>query len=107
MRRIFATFRKHFELFCWFSALICLYYLSPGGEHFSLCPLNNLGFNFCPGCGIGNAIHFGLHLNFKASFEYHPAGLPAIAILSNRIYYLSMNIIKNYERETYTSNPGH
>ncbi|MBL6447265.1 DUF2752 domain-containing protein [Fulvivirga sp. 29W222] len=73
-------------------ALACLPTDSPA--HFSLCPLNNLGFDFCPGCGLGRSISHAFHGQFTASFDSHPLGLFAIIILSYRIISLSFYSIK-------------
>jgi hypothetical protein len=41
-----------------------------------------LGFEYCPGCGIGHAIHYALRLQFEPSVEAHFLGIPSvIAIL--------------------------
>lgn len=46
-----------FEAFVWILGLAYLFLIhSPGETHFTICPLSNLGFEFCPGCGLGNSI---------------------------------------------------
>ncbi|MEJ6981139.1 DUF2752 domain-containing protein [Pedobacter sp. P351] len=57
--------------------------------HFSLCPLSNLGFPWCPGCGLGRSITSVFHGDLKSSFEYHWFGIPALLILLHRIFVLS------------------
>lgn len=66
--------------FIWSAALVVLYFSDVTGS-FTICPLKLLGFHFCPGCGIGTAIHHALHFNFQQSFAAHYLGLPAIIII--------------------------
>lgn len=51
--------------------------MQPTEKSMSLCLLSNLGFTYCPGCGIGHAIHHVLHFQFKESFQSHFLGIPA------------------------------
>lgn len=79
------------------------------GAHFTLCPIKNLGFNFCPGCGIGHSIHYAMTLNIRESFLHHPLGFFALLILLSRIFKLIKNLFKtqNYEFKTFTNDSGH
>ena len=79
------------------------------GAHFTLCPIKNLGFDFCPGCGIGHSIHYAMTLNIRESFLHHPLGFFALLILLTRIFKLIKNLIKtqNYEFKTFTNDSGH
>lgn len=83
------------ELLCWVSALLYLALLEPGGDHFTLCPLANLGFSWCPGCGLGRSVSSLLHADFASSLHYHWLGLPALIILLHRISVLLKNSIKS------------
>jgi hypothetical protein len=80
------------ELLFWMSALLMLgsagMVTEAGADHFTLCPLANLGFSWCPGCGIGRAIGHLLHGELIESFKYHWFGLPALLIICYRIYTL-------------------
>ena len=78
------------ELLFWMTALVMLGAAAStaGNDHFTLCPLANLGFSWCPGCGIGRAIGALLHGHFMESFKYHWFGLPALLIICYRIYTL-------------------
>lgn len=77
---------KNSEAFIWTAALLCLYFIPVGGDnHFSICPLKNFGFDFCPGCGLGTSIHYFLHFDLLQSFHAHPLGLFALLVLVNRI----------------------
>jgi hypothetical protein len=73
----------------WMAGLLYLMLINPYDiHHFTFCPLKNLGFNFCPGCGLGLSISKIFHFDFIGSFETHPLGMPALIIISNRIYVL-------------------
>jgi hypothetical protein len=81
-----------FEALVWISGLAYLGLIhSPGGTHFTICPLSNLGFDFCPGCGLGNSISLIFKGDFIASFHSHPLGIFALLIITLRI----ITIIKN------------
>ena len=83
------------EAVIWIAGLIILAFINPyGGSHFSICPLHNLGFKYCPGCGLGHSISFLLHGDFYHSVECHILGIPAIIVLVFRIKYLLMNSLK-------------
>lgn len=74
------------EAFIWSAAIILLFFINISGEsHFTLCPLKNIGLDFCPGCGLGSSIHHLLHLNFQDSYNAHPLGIFAVIILIHRI----------------------
>jgi hypothetical protein len=81
-----------FELLFWIIALVLL--ASSGlpdhtaREHFSLCPVANLGFSWCPGCGLGRSLSHLLHGNFQESIQMHWFGIPALLILLYRIFIL-------------------
>lgn len=91
--------RVPLELLFWLTALVLLGFseMEPSGHelHFTLCPLANLGFEWCPGCGIGRAIAQLLHGNWQESLEQHWFGLPALLILLHRIVVLSRLFLKN------------
>lgn len=77
------------ELCFWVLALILLATavpVEPGHvHHFTLCPLANMGFDWCPGCGIGRSITQLFHGNVGASLEHHWFGIPALVIIVWRI----------------------
>lgn len=85
--------RVPLELTLWITALTLLGSADPVnhqyGHHFTLCPLANLGFHWCPGCGLGRAMTQVLHGNVSESFRYHWLGLPAVMIIGYRIIILS------------------
>lgn len=96
LKRIVLHISKNFELIFWIGGLVYLAIL-PEQNHFSFCPLKNAGFQFCPGCGIGNSISLIFHLKIFESFNAHPLGLFALIIITFRIIQL---IIKQ-RREHY------
>jgi hypothetical protein len=94
MNRTILFFRKNFELIFWVSALVLLFTMVPSTEHFTLCPLANLGLSFCPGCGIGHSIHEAMWFDFSASFSSHPLGIFALIIILFRIIKLILKPLK-------------
>ncbi|MEE1884408.1 DUF2752 domain-containing protein [Pedobacter flavus] len=74
-----------FELCFWIVAILLLWTSNPNNHHFSLCPLVNLGIDWCPGCGIGRSISWILKGNIKESFNAHWFGVPALIVLICRI----------------------
>lgn len=79
----------NWELIVWVSGLVCLaFFIDPAKPMFSICPLKMMGFEHCPGCGLGRSISYLFHGDFKASFQTHPLGPFALAILIYRIIQL-------------------
>jgi hypothetical protein len=83
------------ELLTWTSGLLLLAMFETG-EHFTLCPLKNAGWNFCPGCGLGQSISHIFHGQVEASLKTHPLGIFAVIILSFRIINLTKLYIQSY-----------
>ncbi|WP_179412454.1 DUF2752 domain-containing protein [Mucilaginibacter sp. E4BP6] len=82
-----AFFLKYFELAFWIAALIALGLSQPTqATHFTLCPLKLMGITWCPGCGLGHAVAFLLHGDLRSSFHAHWLGLPALIIITRRIF---------------------
>lgn len=78
----------------WAGALVYLYFLDiSGGEHFTLCLFRLIGFDQCPGCGIGRSIHCALHFDWSSSWNYHWWGIPALGIIIFRIITLLKNTL--------------
>ncbi len=91
------------EWMCWISALFLLYFSNPHVHHLSLCPLDNLGITWCPGCGLGRSIALLMHGELQESIRMHWLGIPAFLVIVHRIYSLSKrtynNWIKTYHYE--------
>ena len=97
-----------FELVFWVAAVVLLAIAEPEvhghAHHFTLCPLANMGFDWCSGCGIGRAITQLLHGNIEESFAHHWFGLPALLIILYRILTLiriNKDIITKSRQERY------
>lgn len=83
------------ELFLWVLGVGLLGLMDPEGNHlFSFCPFSWALDNFCPGCGLGHAIAFLFRGELTASWESHPLGVPALAILVYRCGHLLRQHIK-------------
>lgn len=92
------------EAFIWISALLFLGFINnPATTHFSICPLYNIGFNFCPGCGLGNSVSYIIHGEITNSFIVHPLGIFALLILLSRIYQLIKSNWSNYGKHITTN----
>ncbi|MEO6721091.1 MAG: DUF2752 domain-containing protein [Ferruginibacter sp.] len=89
--KIFYLVKTRLELLCWSAALILLFLMPVNIGEQSLCVFRFIGFNSCPGCGLGHAIHSVLHLQFGQSFHEHIFGIPAVLIILNRIKHLSFS----------------
>jgi hypothetical protein len=79
----------HIESIIWLSAFIYLLLINPySTNHFSFCIYKFLGFDFCPGCGLGLSISYLFHLDFINSWSSHYLGIPAFIIIMYRIIVL-------------------
>lgn len=91
------------EAFIWIFSLIYLMLINvPSVYHFTICPLANLGIDFCPGCGLGNSISYLFMGDISASLNSHPLGIIALPIILIRI----ISLIKSNRRrlcQTYFS----
>ena len=78
-----------FEVLIWTAGLFFLVFINnPAESHFTICPLTNLGFDFCPGCGLGNSISYLFRGDITSSFNSHPLGFFALIVLLTRIIHL-------------------
>lgn len=74
------------ELLMWIGALVSLIFVNPyETDHFTFCLFNQMGIDFCPGCGIGRSITMLYHGNFTDSFNMHPLGVFALVVIIYRI----------------------
>ncbi|MBD1398003.1 DUF2752 domain-containing protein [Pontibacter sp. JH31] len=77
------------EAVCWVVAIVLLALMNPMETHlFSLCPWSWVTDARCPGCGLGHSIAFLFRGEWRASWEAHILGLPALLILGRRIFSL-------------------
>jgi len=92
-------FRKNLEAFIWIGALISLAFLNPENEqYYSFCVFRNLGFKYCPGCGLGHSISYFFRGDLQNSFYAHPLGIIAVIILVSRIIQVFKNSYKKSSR---------
>jgi len=85
----------------WIAALLFLALIvNPQSDHFTFCPLENAGFKFCPGCGLGKSISYLLHGNIPDSFDSHILAIPALGIILHRVY----SIVKNNSNKDQKNN---
>ncbi len=90
---------QNLEAIIWLSALAWLALLDSAGEtHFTFCPLQNLGVDWCPGCGLGRAVSCALHGQLAESLRHHMLGIPAIVILGARITALARFTFDRYSK---------
>ncbi len=85
LRTILLFIFNNSEAIIWLAALVVLAAVPITDAHFTLCPLKNAGFQYCPGCGLGHSIALIFHGNFTASVQMHPLGFLALGIIGWRI----------------------
>lgn len=87
---LFGSFKNlfflHFEWLALATGLILMALLDPLSQASTLCPIERLGFSYCPGEGLGKSVSHAFRGNLKASFYTHPAGIAAILIITGRIF---------------------
>lgn len=89
INKILKFARTNSEALMWIIALSYLVFINPYEiQHFSLCLFNNLGIDFCPGCGLGRSISMIYHGDFYGSFIMHPLGFFALSVILYRIFSL-------------------
>lgn len=81
-RRLFFL---HFEWIALSLGLALMVLIDPATNKSSLCILEFIGVNFCPGEGFGRSVALIFRGEILASFQMHPLGLPGIMILLHRI----------------------
>lgn len=81
----------YFELAFWIVAISLLFTLDTSQSHYSLCLFRNLGWDFCPGCGLGRSCALALNGRFIDSFYMHPFGIFALVVIFLRIVRLIRN----------------
>jgi hypothetical protein len=94
----------HFEWIALLSGLILVALLDPFSQAASICPIDRMGFDFCPGCGLGRSVAFAARGNLEASLQSHPLGLFAIVVIVARIGAIfrrnyNINREKNHEKD--------
>ncbi|MBK3515835.1 DUF2752 domain-containing protein [Carboxylicivirga sp. N1Y132] len=78
---------SHLEAYFWLIALVSLALSSPDeATHYTLCIFKNLGFNFCPGCGLGHSITYLFHGRLLDAWQAHPLAPIAVVVLLYRSF---------------------
>jgi hypothetical protein len=72
---------RYAEPLIWISGLLALYLLPFGADTGTICLFHWLGFNTCPGCGLGRSIHHALHGELQQSLSTHYLGIPVLLAL--------------------------
>jgi hypothetical protein len=100
-QKIIAFIRStNLEAVIWILGLSYLAILNPTTDHhFTICPIKNLGFSFCPGCGLGESISHLFRFELQESFFSHPLGIFALPILVYRIISLLKKSHNNYQND--------
>ena len=62
---------------------------------FYKCPIKLIFGIDCPGCGFTRSFFALFRLDFKASFRYHPMGIP---MLIESVYYIFRDEIRKFVR---------
>lgn len=88
---------QHRELFIWLTALVMLYTADLHSD-FTLCIPSHLGFENCPGCGLGHSITAAMHGNWALSLHYHILGIGALVVLSMHTIKLARNLITEIQQ---------
>ncbi len=74
------------EAFVWIAGLLAMASADPTAPPLlDLCLFDALGAAFCPGCGLGHAIAWLARGEVAASFQAHPLGMPAVAVLLHHV----------------------
>ncbi len=94
-KKIFKLINNNIELIFWTMGLIYLFINSLAQTDLSFCPVKHLGFNWCPGCGLGKSISYLFNFQIINSLKTHPLGIFALIVISYRI----LTLIKNIRRE--------
>jgi len=94
MKKITATIATlPLELIFWMASIVTILLIDPSKtEHFSICPLSQLGIEWCPGCGLGRAMNLLATGEFKASWSMHPLAILAYGVIFSRIGQLIRNL---------------
>lgn len=78
-------FFLHFEWVALTTGLLLMALLDPFSGAKSYCVIDRLGYEFCPGCGLGQSISHTFRGDLSASIAAHPAGILAILVILGRV----------------------
>lgn len=97
-------FFLHFEWIVLLTGFLLVIFMDPFADAASFCPIDRLGFEFCPGCGLGKSVALAARGHLSASLQSHPLGFLAVAVIIGRIgsiFRRNYNLIKekNHEKD--------
>lgn len=82
-------FKNYFEITVFSLGLLLLALMNPETTTGpGLCLLENLGFSYCPGDGLGHSISYTFRGDLSNALQSNVLGPPAIFILGGRILLL-------------------
>jgi len=88
-----------FEAAVWLGGLLYLTFINPyDTEHLNFCLFSLAGIENCPGCGLGKSISMIFRGDIIGSLNTHPLGIPAVILISKRIFQLTRNKIKKFHK---------
>jgi hypothetical protein len=88
------------ELLFWVGALTLLFLLDPKGpQSLDLCLFRFIGFDSCPGCGLGRSISFLMHGEPMLSLSAHVLGPFAFVVISSRVFTLTKQFLTIHRKE--------
>jgi hypothetical protein len=91
------------EAIVWLTGLMGLAVAGPYLDgHVTVCIPTLMGFDFCPGCGLGMSVSYLFRGDLAASWAAHPLGIPAAGLLAAR----SAHLLANRNRSIHSSRQG-
>lgn len=100
MKTVIKILSKNLEALLWLAGLIYLFNINPYADgHLILCGFKLLGFDDCPGCGLGKSISLFLNGDVQGSIDMHPLGIIALLLIVIRILTL---LLKNFNQKNKT-----
>ena len=86
MADLSAARKLDLEALLWIAGLSLLAVSRPDADrHYTVCPFRHVGLRRCPGCGLGRSISYLFRGRVRDSFQAHPLGLFALAIILRRV----------------------
>lgn len=78
--------RIPYDLFVWIVSLSLVAFIPLDTDlHSTWCPLDRLGFDWCPGCGLGRSMKYLMVGDWEHGWEMHPLGGFALVVIGLRI----------------------
>ncbi len=90
---ILKQIHRHSEWVIFGAGLLLLGLMNPESVGKSLCLFDLIGFEYCPGEGLGHSIAYTFRGDIPAAMESHLAGPLAVVVLGLRILYIWKEMI--------------